>query len=203
MNTLMPSVDRTSSILDRLTEAESGDRVSIGEIMASLQGRAFALLLVLLGLPNSLPMPPPIALISGFLVAFLAFQLMLGFRVPWLPQRVQRLTVGRAALDATLKRARPYVVAMERLSRPRLSMFDTAVSMRIVGLLLLLLSIAMIVAVPVIGQIPLGIAVCLIGLGLVERDGVIVIGGLLVGAVGVAISGSVVVAFILGLLNVV
>ena len=203
MNTLMPSVDRTSSILDRLTEAESGDRVSIGEIMASLQGRAFALLLVLLGLPNSLPMPPPIALISGFLVAFLAIQLMLGFRVPWLPQRVQRLTVGRAALDATLKRARPYVVAMERLSRPRLSMFDTAVSMRIVGLLLLLLSIAMIVAVPVIGQIPLGIAVCLIGLGLVERDGVIVIGGLLVGAVGVAISGSVVVAFILGLLNVV
>ena len=203
MNTLMPSVDRTSSILDRLTEAESGDRVSIGEIMASLQGRAFALLLVLLGLPNSLPMPPPIALISGFLVAFLAIQLMLGFRVPWLPQRVQRLTVGRAVLDATLKRARPYVVAMERLSRPRLSMFDTAVSMRIVGLLLLLLSIAMIVAVPVIGQIPLGIAVCLIGLGLVERDGVIVIGGLLVGAVGVAISGSVVVAFILGLLNVV
>ena len=203
MNTLMPSMDRTSSILDRLTEAESGERVSIGEILASLQGRAFALLLVLLGLPNSLPMPPPIALISGFLVAFLAIQLVLGFRVPWLPQRIQRLTVNRAALDRMLKRAKPYVVAMERLSRPRLSVFDTAVSMRIVGLLLLLLSVAMIVAVPVIGQIPLGIAVCLIGLGLVERDGLIVIAGLMVGAVGVAISGSVVIAFILGLLNVV
>lgn len=199
MNYLMPSMDRTSSILERLTESDTGDKVSVAEIMAGLQGRAFALFLVLLGLPNSLPMPPPIALISGFLVALLALQMILGFTAPWLPRRVLRMSVGRQALETTVKRARPYVLAMERFSRPRLAFFDTAVSMRLVGALLLLLSIAMIVAVPVIGQIPLGIAVCLIGLGLVERDGVVVIAGLFVGAIGFAISGSLALAFVLGL----
>jgi len=199
MTNLMPSIDRTSSILDRLAESDTGERVSVAEIMAGLQGRAFALFLVLLGLPNSLPMPPPIALISGFLVALIALQMMLGFTSPWLPGSVLRLTMGRAALETTLKRARPYVLAMERFSRPRLAFFDTAVSMRVVGVLLFLLSIAMIVAVPVIGQIPLGIAVCLIGLGLVERDGIVVIAGLFVGAIGFAISGSLALAFVLGL----
>ena len=40
----------------------------------------------------------------------------------------------------------------------------------------------------VVGQIPLGLAVCLVGLGLVERDGLLVLGGLGVGALGVTLS---------------
>ncbi|MBY0612095.1 MAG: exopolysaccharide biosynthesis protein [Beijerinckiaceae bacterium] len=199
----MPTADRTSNILERLTMSDSRERVTVAEIMLGLRGRAFALLLVLLGLPNCLPMPPPIALISGFLIGFVAIQLILGFQTPWLPRRVLALSVARDALEKTLKRAKPYVLAMERLSRPRLSIFESATILRLMGVLLLILSIAMIVAVPVIGQIPLGIAVCLIGLGLVEKDGFVVISGLLVGVIGVAISGSVVVAFVLGLLNVV
>ena len=203
MTCYMPSADRTSNILDRLTMADASERVSVGEIMASLQGRAFALLLVLLGLPNCLPMPPPIALISGFLIAFLAIQLIIGLRTPWLPRKILSLSVGRAALDRTLKKARPYVLAMERVSRPRLSVFESSTILRVMGVLLFIVSIAMIIAVPIIGQIPLGIAVCLIGLGLVERDGYVVIAGISIGAVGVAISGSVVIAFILGFLNVI
>ena len=203
MNCLMSTADRTSNILDRLTVSDSSERVTIAEIMLGLKGRAFALLLVLLGLPNCLPMPPPIALISGFLIGFIAIQLMLGFQTPWLPRRVLAMGVARDTLEKTLKRARPYVLAMERLSKPRLSIFESSTILRVMGVLLFILSIAMIVAVPVIGQIPLGIAVCLIGLGLVEKDGFVVLSGLLVGVIGVVISGSVVVAFVLGLLNVV
>ena len=203
MNCLMPSIDRTSNILDRLTTADTSERVTIGEIMDRLQDRAFALMLVLLGLPNCLPMPPPIALISGFLILFVAIQLVLGFHQPWLPRKLLALSVGRVALDNTLKRARPYVLALERLSRPRFSFMESGVIMRVMGALLVVIAIAMIVAVPVIGQIPLGIGVCLIGLGLVEKDGIVVVSGLAVGTVGVAIAGSVVIAFVLGLLNVV
>ena len=45
------------------------------------------------------------------------------------------------------------------------------------GVALLAFSLALVTAAPVIGQIPLGLAVCLVGLGLVERDGYVVVGG--------------------------
>ena len=41
-----------------------------------------------------------------------------------------------------------------------------------------------------VGQIPLGLAVCLVGLGLVERDGLVVLGGLVIGMFGVAINAG-------------
>ncbi|MEG9525710.1 MAG: exopolysaccharide biosynthesis protein, partial [Hyphomicrobiales bacterium] len=89
-------------------------------------------------------------------------------------------------------------------SRPRVSVFETALGMRGMGIVLLALALALIVAAPIVGQIPLGLAVCLVGLGLVERDGVVVMGGLVIGLFGVAINAGfayAVIAGILGLLN--
>jgi hypothetical protein len=68
----------------------------------------------------------------------------------------------------------------------------------VVGSGLLLLSLALIAAVPVFGQIPLGIAFCLIGLGLVERDGILVLAGFLLGAIGVGLSIGFVLALVTG-----
>ncbi|MFC6048516.1 exopolysaccharide biosynthesis protein, partial [Methylobacterium hispanicum] len=63
------------------------------------------------------------------------------------------------------------------------------------------LAMALIVAAPIIGQIPLGLAVCLVGLGLVERDGVVVIAGLVVGTAGVALNAGFVYAIVAGLMS--
>ena len=54
--------------------------------------------------------------------------------------------------------------------------------------MLVVFSLALVFAAPVIGQIPLGLAVCLVGLGIVERDGYVVIAGLVVGAIGTSLS---------------
>ena len=51
-----------------------------------------------------------------------------------------------------------------------------------------LFALALIFAAPIIGQIPLGLAVCLVGLGLVERDGYVVIAGIVVGTLGTSLS---------------
>lgn len=60
--------------------------------------------------------------------------------------------------------------------------------MRVMGVVLLALALTLILAAPVVGQIPLGMAACLMGLGLVERDGFVVIGGLVVGLAGIALN---------------
>jgi hypothetical protein len=60
----------------------------------------------------------------------------------------------------------------------------------VLGAVLLVLALGLIVAAPFIGQIPLGLAVCLVGLGLVERDGVLIIAGAVVGVAGLALSAG-------------
>ena len=71
----------------------------------------------------------------------------------------------------------------------------------ILGAVLIVLSIGLLTAAPFIGQIPWGIAVCLVGLGLVERDGVLVIAGLVAAAVGASLSASFVYAIFVGIKN--
>jgi hypothetical protein len=88
---------------------------------------------------------------------------------------------------------------LERWSRPRLSGLDTVPMMRLVGFLLLALAFGLLFAAPIVGQIPLGIAVCVVGLGLVERDGVVVIAGFAIGAIGLALSFGFVYAIFAGL----
>ena len=62
---------RTSDVLTVLASQE-GERLTVADIVAVLRDRAFALLVVLLGLPNCLPMPPPIPLVCGLLLLLVA-----------------------------------------------------------------------------------------------------------------------------------
>jgi hypothetical protein len=73
------------------------------------------------------------------------------------------------------------------------------VAVRLIGVLLLVLALGLLFAPPLIGQIPLGIAVCLVGLGLVERDGVMVLAGLAIGSFGMTLSFGFVYAIFTGL----
>jgi len=191
---------RTSDVLTVLASQE-GDRLTVGDIVAVLKDRAFALLVVILGLPNCLPMPPPIPLICGLLLLLVAVQLIAGMSSPWLPKALLRRSVARRDVERAANRAVPLLRRLERWSRPRLAVFDSALGMRGIGVILLTLSAALVVAAPIVGQIPLGIAVCLVGLGLVERDGIVVLAGLAVGAFGVAVNAGFVYAVVSGLMS--
>jgi hypothetical protein len=189
---------RTSEILAVLA-AQPNERLTVGDILAVLQDRAFALLVVLLGLPNCLPMPPPIPLVCGLLLALVAAQIIFGRPAPWMPTALRRRSVARADVERAVGRAIPIFKRLERFSRPRMTVFDTGLALRLVGVLLLVLAFGLLFAPPVVGQIPLGIAVCLVGLGLVERDGFVVIGGLAIGSMGLTLSLGFVYAIISGL----
>ena len=189
---------RTSDTLPALALAGDGPRITVGAIMATLGERGFALLVVALGLPNCLPMPPPIPLLCGLLLVLVALQMVLGFQSPWLPRFLLQKTVARATMAAFIERALPWVQKLERVARPRLGVVDSHLAFRLIGGVLMVFSIALVFAAPFIGQVPLGVSVVLIGLGLVERDGLLVTGGLFIGLLGSALSLGFVVALATG-----
>lgn len=194
----MSPAARTSAILTALAERPN-ERLTVGDIVAVLRDRAFAVLVVLLGLPNCLPMPPPIPLVCGLLLALVAVQIIAGRPAPWLPSSLLHRSIARADVERAVLRAAPIFRRLERLSRPRMTVLETDLAIRAIGFALLVLAIGIIFALPpIVGQIPLGIAVCLLGLGLVERDGLVVLGGLFIGSIGLTLNVGFVYALISG-----
>ena len=189
---------RTSQILLALA-SQPGERLTVRDIMGVLQDRAFALLIVLLGLPNCLPMPPPIPLVCGLLLGLVAIQIASGREAPWLPRQLLNRSVARTDVERAVGRAMPAFRRLERFSRPRMTFLDTPLAMRVMGIIILVLALGLLFAPPFVGQIPLGLAVCLVGLGLVERDGLVIIGGLVIGPIGLTLSLGFVYAIFTGL----
>jgi hypothetical protein len=189
---------RTSAVLARLADQPSA-RLTVADILAVLRDRAFALLVVILGLPNCLPMPPPIPLVCGLLLALVAAQIVAGRPTPWLPRVLLRRSIRREDVVRAVERALPVLRRLERWSQPRMQVFETEFAVRLVGLLLLALALGLLFAAPFIGQIPIGLAVCLVGLGFVERDGILVLAGLAVGTFGVLLSLGFIWAIVAGL----
>ena len=189
---------RTSDTLPALAVAGEGPRISVRSIIKTLGERGFALLIVGLGLPNCLPMPPPIPLLCGLLLIFVALQMVLGWQSPWLPGFMLEKTVSRETMANFIERALPWVQKLERVAKPRLGIVDSRLAFRLIGSALMVFSVALVFAAPFIGQVPLGLAVVLIGLGLVERDGLFVSAGLVIGVIGSALSLGFVVAVATG-----
>lgn len=195
---LSASRSRTSTVLIALGQAE-GERLTLREIMQALGPQAFAVLIVVLGLPNCLPMPPPIPLICGLLLVGVALQIVFGRTTPWIPRHLLDKSVARADVARAVERALPYVKRLEQWSQPRLDFFGSRLRMRFMGIVLVLIAVSLVMAAPIIGQIPPGIAICLIGLGLVEQDGLVVLSGVVIGAIGISLSASFILALVSGL----
>jgi len=191
---------RLSQVLVLLA-AEPEERITFRDILNILSERSFAILVVLLGLPNCLPMPPPIPTISALLLIMIALQMLVRRPEPWFPGVILRGSVARTDVLRAVKRALPVVSVLERWSRPRLSIFDQRTGSLLSAMLLLTMSIGMLLAAPLVGQVPYGLAVCLFGLGQIERDGVLVLSGVVAGAIGVVLSASFIYGVVLGLRN--
>ncbi|MHB2168257.1 exopolysaccharide biosynthesis protein [Alsobacter sp. R-9] len=187
---------RTSEILAGLAAATGDTRITVREVVGALGERAYSLLIVVLALPNCLPMPPPIPLICGILLAVVGVQIFVGRPQPWLPQRLLDRSLSRADVERAANRAVPWLRWLERFARPRFGVFASDLAMRLIGIALVAFSLALVFAAPFIGQIPLGLGIALVGLGLVERDGYVVIGGLVVGSIGTSLTLGFIVALV-------
>ena len=101
---LLSRKTRTSEVLARLADQPS-DRLTVAEIVAVLRDRAFALLVVMLGLLNCLPMPPPIPLLCGLLLGLVAVQIVAGRESPWVPKAILVRSIARQDVARAVGRA--------------------------------------------------------------------------------------------------
>ncbi len=181
---------RTSELLAGVLAAHEGEKVSIEDLVNALRNRAFGILFLIFGIPNCLPMPPGIPVICGIVLGLIGLQMAMGRQELWLPARIARQTFSRSMLETIVTRSRRYIEWFERWSRPRFEQFTSPIMRRVVGATVVLLGFILLLPIPFLGNLPPGFAVCIFGLGLVERDGAVILAGFFATLLGLLITAG-------------
>jgi hypothetical protein len=181
--------------------ADDGERVTFREILVGLRHRAFGFTLLIFALPCCLPMPPGIPTICGIAIVIIALNLIAARQRLWLPSVIADKSVARADLKRVVERAIPYLERLERICRPRFAIVTDSVGKVLIGLVLLMLGLIMILPIPFVGNMPPGFAASVIAIGMTERDGLVLLIGIVVSVVAVAVASVATGAAILGIIN--
>ncbi len=171
--------------LTQLAEDAEGETVTLDWILSQLHERAFGLFLLVLALPCCIPFLYGIPQIVALPLMFVSVQILFGRRYPWLPGRLGARQVSKDGLQNLADRARPWLERIEALSRPRLAALTRAPMDRFLGLALVLFSASILVPLPATNTVP-GFAVVIVAMGLLQRDGILVLVGTLIGTAWIA-----------------
>lgn len=174
---------RLSTLLRQLSSEGTG-RITIGEIVDMIGNRAFGALIFAFSAPIALPIPVPgLSLVLGIPLLLLTWQLMIGRRQPLLPAAILRRSFDRRDFARIVDRIVPWLERVEHVIGPRHLWVTEHIGERIIGALAFAFSLAVLVPVP-FGNMPPALGLALFALGLLERDGRVILAGGLIGTIG-------------------
>ncbi len=165
-----------------LLAAASGDseEMSVGELLEALEDRAFGMAMLLFALPCCLPFVYGIPQVLSVPMLLIALQIVSGRHRLWLPESLKRRTFSRAGFAEVAERSQKYLKWFEALSRPRLSYLTRGAAERVFGLFMAIFCVSIALPLPLTNSMP-ALAVAIMSIGFIERDGLLVIAGTLLG----------------------
>lgn len=172
-------------LLDRIRESDAeDDRVALGSILDVFEHRSFGPLLTLAGLVTLAPLVgdiPGVPTTMGVLVVLTAAQILIRRDSIWLPRWLLDRSVDQGKLHKALDWLRKPSRFVDRLTRPRLTVVFRGPGQ--IGLAVVCLGVGAVM--PLLEAIPFsanaaGIALTLLGLSLISRDGALALAGIAV-----------------------
>jgi len=161
----------------QLATAGGGEGLTLGEIRDRLDERGFGLLILILSIPCLVPALYGVPQVIGVPIILLAGQLLVGMKEPWLPQAFLNRRCPQAWLDRMADFAEKRMGWFERLSRPRLQVLATGWGERFAAVFMILATIT--IVLPLVNTVP-SVALAMLAVGLIQRDGLFVLLGALV-----------------------
>ena len=181
-----PRPPRLSVELAALRARFAASPVTLREVIATLRGRAYNLLLVLLALPFCTPVPVPLSPVLGLVIAVIALRLALGQK-PWLPRGLLDRQLPPGFFGRVLAATTGVVRWLEKILRPRLTAVTGPGWLRQVHAFVMFLAAVLLMLplpIPFTNALPAW-SVLLLAAGLIERDGLVIAFGHAVFAAGV------------------
>lgn len=185
---------KTSDLLRHLLAGLTGEKVTVGWLVARLGSRAFGAIIFLMAFPNIVPQIPGVSTVFGLLIMLPAMQLTLGLHEMWLPPFLANVTLPATKVASITVLAIPWVEKFEKLIKPRLAVLTLPPVENIVGALVLVLGFVLFLPIPGANWLP-AMACVLLALGLIERDGFLILLGLAATVGTLVIVGAIIAGF--------
>jgi len=178
---------KTSALLAETLQTLEGTQVSIGTLLAQFQRRSYGGVMLILAL---LAMIPGISVFAGIAMIVPAFQLFIGLPAPVFPNFIQQRKISIAGLQKWGMKISGWVERLENLVVPRWPMLSNKLAQKLIGLIVLLLALVVAIPFPLSNFLPAIATICF-ALGLLERDGLMIMLAIIVSiaafAIGVAV----------------
>lgn len=182
-------------LLRRLAD-DGGDRgLTLREIRDRMDERAYGLLILLLSIPCLVPGLYGVPQVVGVIIILVAAQLLVGREEPWLPRWMLELRARGSWLKAMADFAESKLSWIDRLSRPRLTRFADGPGEKLAAVFMILATLT--IVLPMTNTIP-SIALALLSVGLIQRDGLSVIAGATVATAWLTLLGALAAGLLLG-----
>ena len=175
------ATERISDALRRLLHEANGQAMTVREMVKILHGRGLQFVVILLCLPFLAPVTiPGISMPFGLAIALSGLRIAFGHR-PWLPEFILNHRISFPVLEKMVHFGCAIYEKVEKVIRSRLCvLLDGPVMGMMIGLAIALsgvfLSLPIPPPFPLTNTIP-GFAIICLSLGLMERDGALILCG--------------------------
>lgn len=179
----------TSEFLAIVVVENKKEVMTIGEIKNALHERGFGILMAIAAIPLCLPVPVPPGYTTLFSIPLFIFsvQMVLGMRAPWLPEWIEKKTVKRGDLEKFITKATPWLKKIEIRMQPRMTYISVHTWERIIGIFAFVFAVSIALPIP-LTNFPPGWGILVMSLGLLSRDGITILIGMIIGTIGIGIT---------------
>jgi hypothetical protein len=180
--------DRFSDELEGWLEQD--EPKTVGSLTDVIDEKSFAVVTLVLLIPSALPIPTAgVTHLFELIAVIVVAQMVAGREELWLPRRFRNHELGETMTGKAIPRVLGVVRWFERWAHPRLArLLDVRLVRSLLAVFLLVFVAGALFAPPFSGLDTLpSLGVVIVCLGIIFRDAVIVVSGLLVGALGIAL----------------
>ena len=179
----------TSEYLASVVAENKNETMTVGELKHALHERGFGILMALAALPLCLPVPVPPGYTTFFSIPLFIFsiQMILGMRAPWLPLWLEKKEIKRTNLEKLVEKAKPWLRKIEIHLRPRMTYISVQNWEKVIGTFSFVFALSIALPIPMT-NFPPGWGILIMSLGLLSKDGLTIIIGIIVGVIGVGIT---------------
>ncbi len=181
--------ETTSSLLLRLISELPGEQVDVDHIVKQLHRRSFGGMFILLA---GVGLLPGLSFFAGLAMLVPAVQMVIGFHAPVLPGFIRRRRIDVSTVSTFGNKVIPWIERLERFVRPRWKVLTLLPMPNLIGVAIFGLALVIMLPLP-FSNLPPAVAMFCLSLGLLERDGLMIVIGLLA-ALAALVVGAVITA---------
>jgi len=191
-----------NDILDDIKSGISDDTSTLGALVDVMHERGFGILIFLFALPMAipLPVPPGVNLLFSVPLLFLTFQQIYGAKKPWLPQSIRNKSINKAKLNKMIDGAKPWTNRLSVFVKPRMGFMTHGMVSCAIGVFGFLFALCVSIPVPMTNTVP-SFAILLMAIGILMRDGLAILGGMIVGSIWILLLATLGISGFKALLN--